>query len=46
MNTTEAELTECEYCGYEFDAGCGRYGCPNCLGEGLDDEPHRLIEKG
>jgi len=26
----------CEFCGHEFDEGCGRYGCPNCLGEGLD----------
>ena len=27
---------KCEYCGYEFDEDCGRYGCPNCFGEGLD----------
>jgi Zn finger protein HypA/HybF involved in hydrogenase expression len=25
----------CEFCGYEFDDDLGRYGCPNCLGEGL-----------
>ncbi len=24
-------------CGYEFDAACGRYGCPNCLGEAMAD---------
>jgi len=23
-------------CGYEFAAACGRYGCPNCLGEMAD----------
>lgn len=28
-------LRECEFCGYEFDANCGRYGYPNCEGEGL-----------
>lgn len=28
-------VLECEFCGYEFDAECGRYGCPNCEGEGL-----------
>jgi len=27
----------CDFCGYEFDEACGRYGCPNCLGEGLDE---------
>lgn len=26
----------CEFCQYEFDDSCGRYGCPNCLGEGLE----------
>lgn len=29
------EQMSCEFCGYTFDAECGRYGCPNCLGEGL-----------
>ena len=24
---------ECK-CGYVFDEACGKYGCPNCLGEG------------
>ena len=28
---------ECEFCGYDFDADCGRYGCPNCEGFGLAD---------
>lgn len=27
---------ECEFCGYEFPEHLGRYGCPNCEGEGLD----------
>ena len=31
----------CQFCGYEFDDSCGKYGCPNCLGEGLDDKGHR-----
>jgi hypothetical protein len=24
----------CEFCGYEFSDDLGRYGCPNCEGEG------------
>lgn len=29
----------CEFCGHKFRAAMlGRYGCPNCGGEGLDDE--------
>ena len=32
-----AILRRCEFCGYAFDERCGRYGCPNCEGEGLDD---------
>ena len=28
---------ECEFCGYEFPDSCGRYGCPNCEGDGLAD---------
>lgn len=28
----------CEFCGYRFDQGwLGRYGCPNCEGDGLVD---------
>jgi rubredoxin len=27
----------CEFCGYEFSDELGRYGCPNCEGEGLMD---------
>ena len=30
-------LMECEFCGYEFPESCGRYGCPNCEGDGLAD---------
>lgn len=30
-------LHPCEFCGYRFDHDkLGRYGCPNCCGEGLD----------
>ncbi len=25
---------ECEFCGYEFPEELGRYGCPNCEGDG------------
>lgn len=29
----------CEFCGYDRVAmAAGRYGCPNCLGEGLEPE--------
>lgn len=31
----ELAHTSCDFCGYGFDATCGRYGCPNCNGEGL-----------
>jgi hypothetical protein len=34
----------CQYCGYKFDhERLGKYGCPNCCGEGLDDvsDAHR-----
>lgn len=30
----------CEFCGHEFPEELGRYGCPNCEGEGLDAAPH------
>ena len=28
---------ECEFCGYYFEEKLGRFGCPNCHGEGLGD---------
>lgn len=31
------ELRTCHLCGYQFDARCGKYGCPNCLGDGMKD---------
>lgn len=32
-------LITCEFCGYKkVAAAAGRYGCPNCLGEGLEPE--------
>ena len=31
-------LEPCAFCGYEFSYDAlGRYGCPNCFGEGFDD---------
>lgn len=36
----------CEFCEYEFDDSCGRYGCPNYLGEGLDVEKMVVIPVG
>jgi DNA (cytosine-5)-methyltransferase 1 len=34
---TDRSIGECEFCGYEFDVDrLGRYGCPNCEGDGLD----------
>lgn len=38
----------CAFCGYEFDLDAlGRFGCPNCNGEGLDDsEPVNLLPRG
>jgi hypothetical protein len=38
-------LVQCEFCGYKFDLdSLGRFGCPNCHGEGLDDaEPMDLL---
>tara|TARA_R100001082_G_scaffold25120_1_gene12338 strand:+ start:132 stop:395 length:264 start_codon:yes stop_codon:yes gene_type:complete len=27
----------CKFCGYEFADDCGKYGCPNCLGEGFKE---------
>ena len=37
-------LIECAFCGYEFPAECGFYGCPNCEGEGLEDEDIRALD--
>lgn len=40
------EMADCEFCGYSFDVGrLGRYGCPNCCGEGLDDVGDSSIER-
>lgn len=29
-------LVHCPFCGYEHPEALGRYGCPNCLGDGPD----------
>jgi site-specific DNA-cytosine methylase len=35
--STSGSEKPCDFCGYEFDSELlGIYGCPNCLGEGLD----------
>ncbi len=35
-----SEMHPCEFCGYVFDHDkLGRYGCPNCEGEGLATAP-------
>lgn len=31
------DMHQCEFCGYLFEYDLCPYGCPNCLGEGLDD---------
>jgi len=38
MNDPEPVILEpCELCGFEFDQELlGRYGCPNCHGDGLE----------
>lgn len=46
-------VVACEFCGHELDAAAGRYGCPNCHGEGLDDseqfrrnpKPQKILHK-
>jgi len=38
----DIQLTPCTYCGYPFDQDqLGRYGCPNCIGEGLKTQRER-----
>lgn len=37
---TDTQYRGCMFCGYVFDhCGLGKYGCPNCEGEGLDPDP-------
>lgn len=31
-------MIECEFCDHHFPEELGRYGCPNCEGEGLEDK--------
>lgn len=33
---SDTESLTCEFCRYRFPERLGRYGCPNCEGEGLD----------
>jgi integrase len=32
----------CEFCGYEFDDACGKYGCPNCHGEKTENKKAKM----
>lgn len=43
---TRVDMRPCAFCGYVFDHDkLGRYGCPNCLGEGLAaDTSSRRVE--
>lgn len=43
MNAGPELVTTCGLCGYEFPERLGKYGCPNCLGEG-PDEAERMDE--
>jgi hypothetical protein len=39
MNGLSIESVACAACGYVFNhSALGKYGCPNCEGEGLDQE--------
>jgi rubrerythrin len=31
-----AALFPCSFCGYEMEEDLGKYGCPNCHGNGLE----------
>lgn len=33
----DGELMTCEWCEHRYETHLGRYGCPNCMGEGLDE---------
>lgn len=35
-------MTGCEFCGHEFPEELGRYGCPNCEGNGLEKESQAM----
>lgn len=39
MQPTVDHPIRCEACGYCFPSRLGKYGCPNCHGEGLGDYP-------
>jgi len=42
LGPDDSQLTPCTYCGYPFDQDqLGRYGCPNCIGEGLKTQRER-----
>jgi hypothetical protein len=35
-NTIVGAAIKCAFCGHTFPAQCGKYGCHNCNGEGLN----------
>ncbi|HET6495909.1 MAG TPA: hypothetical protein VFH61_11165 [Thermoleophilia bacterium] len=46
-STIDHETLTCAGCGYEFPAGLGKYGCPNCNADDLPAErPSDLIDDG
>lgn len=36
----------CPLCQFEFPDECGKYGCPNCNGEGLEDHDDDAAKDG
>lgn len=39
MASAIGSALSCFRCAYRYPQDLGRYGCPNCLGDGLDGEP-------
>ena len=38
------DIRRCEFCPHAYDEELGRYGCPNCLGTGLDNTEYAGLE--
>jgi len=46
LATGDSDSRPCQFCDYGFNHDLlGKYGCPNCLGEGLDEDPHAERER-
>jgi hypothetical protein len=39
------KLIVCVFCGFKYPQELGRYGCPNCLGDGLKTMMLKIVEK-